>query len=92
MTVRYYRHPDIRLTDLDDEGIVLHLGSRRYFTVSETGLILLEALRTECTEDDLVERLRDAYDVSYEQAAQSVRVFLARCADAKLILMADSTG
>ena len=37
---RYQRHPDLRLTALEGEGVVLHLKERRYFTVNETGLVL----------------------------------------------------
>ena len=41
MTTVYTRHADLRLTAVDDEGVVLHLGSLRYFTVNETGLTIL---------------------------------------------------
>ena len=34
--IRYQRHPDLRLTALEGEGVVLHLKERRYFTVNET--------------------------------------------------------
>ena len=44
MTTVYSRHADLRLTAVDDEGVVLHLGSLRYFTVNETGLTILKAL------------------------------------------------
>ena len=54
MTTRYQRHHAIRLTDLAGEGVVLHLGSRSYFTVTETGLVILEALKQPRTFDELV--------------------------------------
>ena len=42
--LRYARHPDLRLTALEGEGVALHLGTRRYYSVSESGLDILEAL------------------------------------------------
>lgn len=85
MSARYVRHPDLRLTALEGEGVVLHLGSRRYFSVSETGLVLLEALTTPRTAAELVTALTERYDVGAEHAAQSVRAFLDRCLAAKLL-------
>lgn len=79
MTPRYRRHPDLRLTALEGEGVVLHLGTRRYFSVNETGLAILEALETPQSPEDLAGRLRARYAVSPDQAAASVTAFLARC-------------
>jgi hypothetical protein len=84
---RYRRHPDLRLTALEGEGVVLHLGSREYFTVSETGLTILEALADECTLDALVDALVERYEVTREHAAESARSFVEKClADDLLIL------
>lgn len=76
MTVRYTRHPDMRLTALDAEGVVLHLGTRKYFSVSESGVDLLEALAQPRTMDELVTVLLEKYDVNDAQARQSVTAFL----------------
>lgn len=80
MTVsRYRRHPDIRLTSLEDEGVVLHLGEKRYFTVNETGLVLLEALKSPRSFAELVAELMKEYEVSEETAAETTRAFLDHC-------------
>ena len=76
MTVRFARHPDIRLTALDAEGVVLHLGSRKYFSVSESGVDLLESLAQPRTIEELVAVLTGKYDVTGEQAHESVTAFL----------------
>ncbi|HEY2805822.1 MAG TPA: PqqD family protein [Gemmatimonadales bacterium] len=76
MTTRYTLHPELRLTRLGDEGVALHLGSRRYFTVSETGVDILEALKTPSTLADIVARLTSSYDVTPELAEKSARDFL----------------
>ncbi len=85
MTVRYRRHRELRLAALEGEGVVLHLGTRRYFSVSESGLAILEALVSPHTVDELVRVLLARYDVSAEHAKQSVRDFLDRCLGAELL-------
>ncbi len=74
--IRYARHQDLRLTALEGEGVVLHLGTRRYYTVSESGLDLLEALRTPHTLDELVDVLTAKYQVSAADAEAATRAFL----------------
>ena len=73
---RYARHPDLRLTALEGEGVALHLGTRRYYSVSESGLDLLEALAAPKSLPELVAVLTAKYDVSVEQAEATTRDFL----------------
>lgn len=76
---RYLRHPDLRLTDLEGEGVVLHLRSRRYFSVNATGLTILEALKQPQTFDELVAAVLGEYDVSSEMASETTQAFLDHC-------------
>jgi hypothetical protein len=85
MTTVYSRHADLRLTAVDDEGVVLHLGSLRYFTVNETGLTILQALMQPRSIEELVKSVTDEYDVTDELAEQTTREFINRCVDAKLL-------
>ena len=81
MTVRYQRHPNVRLTALEGEGVVLHLDERRYFTVNATGLTLLEALVEPRTLDDLVSALIGEYEVQPPEARATAETFLRQCLD-----------
>ena len=85
MTTRYARHADMRLTALDDEGVVLQLGTRSYFTVTATGLTILQAMTAPATFDELVAAVVAEYDVTRERAEGSVRQFLQQCLDAAVI-------
>ena len=76
MTTRYARHPDLRLTALEGEGVALHLGTRRYYSVSESGLDLLEALTEPRTLEELVAVLTAKYAVTLAQATDSARAFV----------------
>jgi hypothetical protein len=86
MTVRYRRHADLRLTELEGEGVVLHLGNRRYFSVNETGLTILQALVVPRTFDELVAALLDEYEVTEAEAVESAREFLDRCEQSDLLI------
>lgn len=86
MSQRFIRHPDLRLADVEGDGVVLHLGTRRYFSVSESGLILLQALEASQTVEDLVRLLEEHYEVTTEQAEASVRQFLDTCRTAELLV------
>ncbi|PYP18085.1 MAG: hypothetical protein DMD52_02565 [Gemmatimonadetes bacterium] len=85
VTVRYLRHPELRFTAVEGEGVVLHLRTRRYFTVSESGLAVLEALAAPRTLEELVPVVLNRYEVTPERAEQSVRDFLERCLTADLL-------
>ena len=85
MTVVYSRHADLRLTPVDDEGVVLHLGSLRYFTVNETGLIILQELLQPRSLPELVKAVTDAYDVTDAVAESTTRAFVDRCVEARLL-------
>ena len=66
----------MRLTALDGEGVALHLGTRRYYSVSESGLDLLDALTAPKSLEELVAVLLSKYEVTLEQATASAREFI----------------
>lgn len=80
MTVRYQRHPNVRITALEGEGVVLHLDTRRYFTLNSTGLVLLEAMAEPRTLDELVASLVREFAVGDREARSTAEVFLRECA------------
>ena len=83
----YILHPELRLTALEDEGVVLHLGMKRYFTVNDTGLLILEALkRAPLGEDALVAALLDQYEVTEQVARETVAAFLEQCLTAAVVI------
>ena len=83
---RYHRHPDLRLTSLEGEGVVLHLRERRYFTVNETGLALLEAMRQPRSFAELVDGILSEFEVTREVAQATTRAFLNHCLTTAVIL------
>ncbi len=90
MTTYYRQHPGLRLTGVEDEGIVLHLDTRRYFSVNETGLLILDALRNPQSAEQLVGVLLERYNVTAEYARDCVAQFLTSCQDSELVVQNDA--
>lgn len=89
---RYRLHPELRLTALVDEGVLLHLGERKYFSVNDTGLSMLEALREPKTLDELVRALLAEYETTADAARTSAQAFLDRCIAAAVIVPVATSG
>jgi hypothetical protein len=85
MPDRYRRHPEVRLTRLDEEGVALHLGERRYFTLNDAGASLLDALALPRTVEEMTHLLVAEFDVTSDVAAKSVVAFVADCASKGLV-------
>lgn len=70
------------MQDVAGQTTVIATGKARddfygIINLNKTGKFLWQALGEECSEDELVARLVDAYDVSTEQAEKDVAAFLA---------------
>ena len=87
----YARHPDLRLTALEGEGVALHLGTRRYYSVSESGLDILEALAAPKTLDELVAVLTAKYEVTLEQATASAGEVLEQALRSGMVTVEDAS-
>lgn len=79
MTTRYRRHPNVRVTALDDEGVALQLDSHKYFTLNETGLLLLQLMTDPHTVDDLGAALEARYEVTAADATRTAQAFVEQC-------------
>lgn len=88
MTVRYQRHPGVRVTALESEGVALHLDTHRYFTLNPTGLTLLEVLAEPRTIEELTAALVARYDVTEPEAAATARAFVEQCVERGVVVTA----
>ena len=88
---RYVRNPEIRLTELEGEGVVLHLGNRRYYTVSSSGLLILNALEHPRSLDHLLDLLMETYEVTREEARETALAFLDECVSNGMVICENGT-
>jgi hypothetical protein len=66
-------HPDVVEADLDAaETVLLHLHTKRYFSLNATGTRIWKGLKQHCDLETISARLQDEFDVDAEHAAASV--------------------
>ena len=70
-------HPDVIATLLDDEAVLLHMGNQHYYTLNETGCFIWQRLEQGQTVGAIRAALEEQYDVTPDQAAQSIADLLA---------------
>ena len=77
-------HPDLLITDLGDELVLMEPVRSVMFSLNETGRLLWNALPA--SEAQLTQALTTTYGLSAEQAGADVRTWLASLAERGLIL------
>lgn len=65
--------PDVIVTELEGkEAVLLHLGTKMYFTLNETGLRIWQMLSSGLTPGEISDGLLREFDISPEKARESV--------------------
>ena len=83
-------HPDVVDTELDgNETVLLHLGTKRYFSLNATGSVIWRAVKAGRTRDEIVRMPVERYDVSPEKASRSVTTLLDALQEQRLASRAD---
>jgi hypothetical protein len=84
---QYHASPDVVFTRLaEDEGVLLHLGTQRYYSLNETGIAIWEQLTSPRSLPEVAEAICAAYDVDAEPARVFVERFVAELGRDGLIL------
>jgi hypothetical protein len=65
--------PDVLTAHLEGEVVLLHLGSKQYFRLNETGAAIWKALERGVAEADIVVELTREFDVDADTAAVELR-------------------
>jgi len=65
--------PDVVVTELDDkEAVLLHLGTKMYYTLNETGIRIWQLLSEGHSISEVSEKIHNEYDVLPDAAQKSV--------------------
>lgn len=68
--------PELRELAISDTGFVFDPRTGATFTVNETGLIVLQALREGATREKIVERLAERFDRPRDDLAEDISDFV----------------
>lgn len=70
-------HPSLVFTRLDDtEAVLLHLDTKRYYTLNETGTRIWELLQQSRNAQEIAQALQDNYTVTDEEAMPLLLAFV----------------
>ena len=69
---RYRIVPDALSASLSDGAVLLHLYTKRYFSLNETGSRIWSLLEQQATEDEIIDALVREYDVERPEATRAV--------------------
>ena len=79
-------HPEAVFTSLDPtSAAVLHLGTKRYYTLNETGQRIWQLLAQGGTKDEVASVLAEEYDIDLTTARRGVERFVDELRDEGLL-------
>ena len=67
------------------EGILVDLNTKKYFQLNETGMLIWRGLEKKQSREEIIGQITTAYDVTPEQAAESVARLLDNLRAFKLV-------
>ncbi len=79
-------NPDVVFTKLDDEeAVLLHLKTKEYFSLNETGVLIWEQLEEKADLERIAAALAEAYAIEEAEARASARRFLSTLEERGLV-------
>lgn len=79
-------NPSVVCTEVEDSMVLLHLDTKRYFTLNTTGVSIWRGLSAGKSEDEIVASLATEYDAEQDQLLNSTRQLLDKLEQAGLIV------
>lgn len=86
---RYRASGDALAATLSDGAVLLHLHSKRYFSLNDSGTRIWELLRREAGVEEIVATLVDEFEVDAGEARAAVQALIAELLDERLIERAE---
>ncbi len=79
---------DVVVTPLEGEkeSVLLHLGTKKYYTLNETGVLIWELLSEGLTIGETTQKICTEYDVSPTVAAKSISTLISSLVKEDLLL------
>ena len=83
----YSLSPEAACAPVEDGAVVLHMGTRRYFSLNETGATIWRMLEDDVVLGEIPARLSELYEVDAAAAASAVDQLLGELAGEQLITL-----
>ena len=87
--MHYTISPDAAFAAVDDGAVVLHMGTKRYYALNETGTFVWRRLEDGVPRSEIVAQVVDEYDVGIVEAEMAVTRLLEELVQEQLIHTAE---
>lgn len=77
MTVRCAIPHDVACAKVEDGAVLLHMGTKRYFSLNETGAEVWRLLEDGAEPDAIPQQLSERFDVTADEARRAVSELIA---------------
>lgn len=84
--VRYVIPEEVLTAHLQDEAVLLHLGTKRYFRLNATGAWIWQGLERGYSMDELLAHVCERFDVGAKEAADAIEAQLSRLRELGLVV------
>jgi Coenzyme PQQ synthesis protein D (PqqD) len=88
--VRYTISPDAAFAAVEDGAVVLHMRTKRYYSLNETGTFVWRGLEDGLEESDITAKIVGEFDVRTDEARIAVAGLLGELVKESLICAAES--
>jgi hypothetical protein len=88
--MRYAISPDAAFAAVEDGAVVLHMGTKRYYSLNETGTFVWRRLEDGVEDTDIAAQMVEEYDVGIDVAKRAVAGLLEELVKESLICAAES--
>lgn len=86
------KHDEVVYTDLEEGAVLLHLGTRFYYSLNEVGQSIWRLLDSAESLEDMLGKLAEEYEVDGQRVEESVSRFLNELEREQLILRHEEEG
>jgi hypothetical protein len=84
---RYTIPTDVACASVEDGAVVLHMGSKRYFSLNETGAAIWRLLEANVPLTDVPRRLSEGYEVAIDEAREAVAALIGMLTEKNLLIL-----
>ena len=88
--IRYTVSPEAACASVDDGAVILHMRTKRYYSLNDTGGAIWSMLEADAPVDAIVAELVATYEVDAPDAAAAVMTMLGELAAVELVRVEDS--
>jgi hypothetical protein len=88
--MHYTISPDAAFAAVEDGAVVLHMSTKRYYSLNETGAFVWRRLEGGMERGEIVAEMVDEYDVGIAEAEMAITRLLDELLEESLIRIAES--